>query len=160
MSTREPQSGETADLIISGRVGALRELAEPAPLTDLQLKIIHWYGELQRPLSGPRSGNERGPAQQPGWVKHGPRLGGVGVDGDRRELSYVVEGSGLGDTTAVLLDGGFVRGWQVVSAGQLRVPIPEKILAGRGEEVSIEIRTPLGDLVVWAEKPSIADLTS
>jgi hypothetical protein len=160
MSTREPESGETADLIVSGRVGALRELAEPAPLSDLQLKIIHWYEELQRPLSGPRSGNERGPAQQPPWVKHGPRIETIELVEEDREYQYLVDGSGLGDTTAVLLDGGFVRGWQAMSAGRLRIPIPPQIVAAPELEVQIEIRTPLGDLVVRADSPTVAELTS
>ena len=160
MSTQEPQSGEAADLIISGRVGALRDLADPVPLTDLQLKIIHWYEELQRPLSGPRSGNERGPAQQPPWVKHGPRIESIELVEERREYHYLVDGSGLGETTAVLLDGGFVRGWQSLSPGRLRIPIPQEIVASPEPEVRIEIRTPLGDIVLRADSPTIAELTS
>ncbi|MFZ0089448.1 MAG: hypothetical protein WAL63_08080 [Solirubrobacteraceae bacterium] len=160
MSPRKPPAEESTDLIISGKVGALRDLVEPPPLSDLQLKIIHWYEELARPLSGPRSGNERGPAQQPPWVKRGPRVETIELVGpDRDEYHYVVDGSGLDDTTDVLLDGGYVRGWQAKGGGQLRIPIPDAIVSGGESEVQIEIRTRLGDIVLRADGLGAGDLS-
>jgi hypothetical protein len=159
MSTDRPDAGESGDLIISGSVGALRDLAGPEQLTELQLKIIHWYQQLQQPLSGPRSGNERGPAQQPPWVKQGPRVQTVElVTGDRDGYAYLLEGSGLGAATDVLLDGAPVRGWDPISSGRLVIPIPPAIADGAGAEVEIEVRTPLGDLVVRADSPATLDL--
>lgn len=160
MSTSRPDSGESGDLIISGSVGALRDLAGPEPqLTELQLKIIHWYQQLQEPLSGPSSGNERGPAQQPPWAKQGPRVETVElVASDRDGFAYLLEGSGLGSATEILLDGGPVRGWDPVSPRRLVIPIPPAIVDNAGSEIEIEVRTPLGDLVVRADSPTAIDL--
>jgi hypothetical protein len=158
MSTDRPDAGESGDLIISGSVGALRDLADPQ-LTELQLKIIHWYQQLQQPLSGPGSGNERGPARQPPWVKQGPQVQTVElVAGDRGEYAYLLEGSGLGAATDVLLDGAPVRGWDPLSPGRLVIPIPATTVEASGSEIEIEVRTPLGDVVVRADSPAAVDL--
>jgi hypothetical protein len=160
MSTRKPDSEEPADLIITGRVGALRDLAAPAQLNDFQLKIIHWYEQLQQPLSGPRSGNERGPAQQPPWAKQGPRVQTVEVvAGEAGKLAYLLEGSGLGAATDVLIDGRAARGWQAVSSGRLLIPISDEVGSSGESEVEIEVRTPLGDIVVRADSPAGASLS-
>jgi hypothetical protein len=155
MTTGDPGSEESADLIITGKVGALRDLAEPGPaLSDLQLKVMRWYGELSRRLTGPRSGDERGPAQQPLWVKQGPTVTCVKpcAEEDGR-LSYLLEGSELDRTTSVWIDGAPARGWEALSPGRLLVPIPADTRRGETAEIVIEVRTTAGDVVARAGGP-------
>jgi hypothetical protein len=155
MTTRDPGSEESAELIITGRVGALRDLAESGPaLSDLQLKVMRWYGELSRRLTGPRSGDERGPAQQPPWVKQGPMVTKVNqcAEEDGR-LSYMLEGSELDRTTSVWIDGAPARGWEALSAGRLLVPIPADTGRGDAAQIVIEVRTTAGDVVARAGGP-------
>jgi hypothetical protein len=139
-------TGAQGDLIISGSVGALRDLADPPPLSDEQLKIVHWYEQLVNRLSGPRTGDDRGKAKQPSWVRQGPRIDGVtivsGEDSDR--LGYLVEGSGFTETTEVLVGGATVSGWQVLAPSRLLIPIE----GDPPEQTEIEIRTPDGDVAM------------
>jgi hypothetical protein len=155
MSTREPGPG-SGDLIISGRVGALRELAAPAPMSDAQVKIVNWYGELVRLLSGPRSGDERGPAQQPSWVKQGPRIENIELASEER-LEYVIDGSGFASTQEVWVDGRATGGWEVVGHGRLTIPVPGDDGAGDGDQVTIMIRTADGDVAIQVRNPATSD---
>ena len=95
MSERDDASTEQAGVIVGGSVAALRELADPPRLSQPELDIIRWYGTLVQRLSGPRVGDERGPAQLPPWMKHGPR---IDIVEPVRETTPAlrVEGSGLG----------------------------------------------------------------
>ncbi len=140
MSERDDTSTEQAGVIVGGSVAALRELAEPPRLSQPELDIIRWYGTLVQRLSGPRAGDARGPAQLPPWMKHGPRIDDVELV---RETTPAlrVEGSGLGSTTAVWVDGNAAP-WQPVGDDELLIPITESL----GDETLILIRTPEGDV--------------
>jgi hypothetical protein len=145
MSSRE-EGGEHkhgGDLVVSGSIAALRDLAEPVPpLTDLQRKIITWYNQLATELAGPRSGDERGPAQPPSWVKQGPRIDRVEEKGDKGP-AFLIEGSGFATTFDVLIDDQSVRGWQVLSHGRLLVPRPPEVRF----PIEIVVRTREGDVL-------------
>ncbi|MEA2210059.1 MAG: hypothetical protein QOF83_7 [Solirubrobacteraceae bacterium] len=148
-------SGDQADLIVSGSVGALRDLADPPPLSDAQLRIVHWYDQLVRRLSGPRTGDDRGPAKQPPWVKQGPRIESIKVvreeDGSP---ACLVEGSGFLGTTDVLVDGRSVKGWRAPSPSRLLIP-----LAGEPSDgAEVEIRTPDGGVAARVDLPPAADI--
>jgi hypothetical protein len=141
MSERDDTTTEQpSGVIVGGSVAALRELAEPPRLSPPELDIIRWYGMLVQRLSGPHTGDERGPAKEPPWMKHGPRIDDVQFG---RETSPVilVEGSGLRSTSAVWVDGNAVA-YQPVSDDKLLIPLAETL----GDETLILIRTPEGDV--------------
>jgi hypothetical protein len=140
MSTGDPEQG---DVVVSGSIAALRDLAEPyPPLTDLQRRIIVWFGELVQALDGPRSGSERGPAQAPYWTKHPPKVNRVDTIRDV-EPAYQIEGTGLASAFAVWINGRPVHGWRVATHGWLIVPAPHDA----PQEAEILIRTREGDVV-------------
>jgi hypothetical protein len=152
MSTSEHgAAGDQADLIVSGSVGALRDLADPPPLSDAQLRIVHWYDQLVRRLSGPRTGDDRGPAKQPPWVKQGPRIESITVVSEDDQPAYLVEGSGFITTTDVLVDGRSAKGWRVLSPGRLLIPIA----AEPSDEAEVEVRTPDGDVAARVDLPAV-----
>jgi hypothetical protein len=140
MSERDDASTEQSGVIVGGSVAALRELAEPPRLSQSELDIIRWYGRLVQRLSGPRTGDERGPAKEPPWMKHGPRIDDVQFVRETTP-AILVEGSGLGTTTAVWVDGN-AAAYQPVSDDKLLIPITEAL----GDETLILIRTPEGDV--------------
>lgn len=142
MSTGDPEQG---DVVVSGSIAALRDLAEPyPPLTNLQRQIIVWFGELVAALDGPRSGSERGPAKAPYWTKRPPRVDGVETIRDE-EPAYRIEGHGLESTFAVWINGRPVHGWRVGAHGWLIVPEPHDA----PQEAEILIRTREGDVVAY-----------
>jgi hypothetical protein len=158
MSTPE----DSADLIITGRVGALRDLAETPPqLSELQQKVMHWYDQLAQRLAGPRSGNERGPAQQPPWVKQGPTITGAEpcADEDGR-WSFLIDGSQLERTTSVWMDGVPAPGFEVVSPSRLLAPVPKGAVIADGSVTVIEVRTTSGDVVIRSGGPETTPLSS
>lgn len=145
MGSREESAEHKSggDLVVSGSIAALRDLAEPVPpVTDLQRKIITWYNQLAAALAGPRSGDERGPAQPPSWVKQGPRIDTVAEVRDEGP-AFLIEGSGFATTFDVLIDDQPVHGWQVLSHGRLRVPRPHETRF----PVEIVVRTREGDVL-------------
>jgi hypothetical protein len=139
MSDRDDPNPETG-VIVGGSVAAIRELAEPPRLSPLELNIIKWYGSLVQKLSGPGTGDERGPAQEPPWMKRGPRIDDVQVVAEATP-AILVEGSGLGSTTGVWIDGS-LAGWQTLDDDKLLIPISEPLT----DETLILIRTPEGDV--------------
>jgi hypothetical protein len=139
MSERDDSSAESG-VIVGGSVAAIRELAEPPRLSRLELDIIGWYGTLVQQLSGPRTGDQRGPATEPPWMKRGPRIDEIQVVAEATP-ALLVEGSGLGSATAVWIDG-TLTGWQAIDDDKLLIPITEPL----GDETLILIRTPEGDV--------------
>ena len=140
MSEQEGTGTEQAGLIVGGSVAALRELAEPPRLSASELDIMRWYGTLVRRLSGPRIGDERGPAKEPPWMKRGPQIDDVQVVEEERP-AILVAGRGLGAATAVWLNG-TPAAWQAEGDDALLIPLREP----PGEETLLLIRTPDGDV--------------
>ncbi len=140
MSERDDSSAEQRGVIVGGSVAAIRELAETQRLSQLELDIIGWYGNLVEKLSGPSTGDERGPAKEPPWIRRGPRIDDVQVVADATP-ALMVEGGGLGSTTAVWIDGSLAS-WQAIDDDKLLIPITEPL----GDEALLLIRTPEGDV--------------
>lgn len=141
MNEREDAGTEQGGLVVTGSVAALRDLAEPPRLSSSELAIIGWYSTLVRRLSGPRRGDERGPAKEPPWMKRGPQIDEVQIREEENVPAILVKGSGLGATTAVWIDGNQTS-WQTIRDDALLIPI----FAPTGEEALILIRTPEGDV--------------
>jgi hypothetical protein len=148
MSTGDPEHTGQGDVVVSGSIGALRDLAEPyPPLTELQLQIIRWFTQLVNALDGPRSGSERGPAQAPSWTQQPPRVERV-EPGIEEEAAYRIWGSGLESTFAVWINGRPMHGWRVEPRGWLLVPQP----LDPPQAVEILIRTRQGDAVAHYDR--------
>ncbi len=143
MSEREEPGTEQTGLIVGvgGSMAALRELAEPPRLSTSELDIIGWYGTLVQRLSGPNTGNDRGPAKEPPWMKRGPQIVGAKVIEEKKRPAIEVIGRGLGGATAVWLDGNPVP-WHAAGDDALVIPLRES----PAEEPLILIRTPDGDV--------------
>lgn len=141
MSNREGETPSAAtDVIVAGRLSALQDLTDPPRLSKAELDIIGSYGRLVQLLSGPRSGDERGPAQEPPWVKQGPQLESATLVVEPSQAIFVA-GSGLATTTGVWIDGRRSGGWQTLSDRGLAIPIVGEI----DDEIDIVVSTPQGD---------------
>lgn len=141
MSEREDVGTEQGGIVVGGSMAALRELAEPSRLSSLELDIIGWYGTLVQRLSGPRTGDARGQATEPPWMKRGPQIDEVQFVEEERLPAILVVGSGLEAATAVWLNGNPAT-WQSPRDDALLIPL----LSPPGEETLILIRTPAGDV--------------
>jgi len=138
MSTRkdEPSNDQTM-VVVGGRVDALQGLIEPPPRSDAQKNIIRWYNQLVDQLSGPRSGDGRGPAQRPPWIVQAPTIDSIEMEVERE---IVVEGSGFRALTDVRVNGELPQSWEVVTDGQLLIGVGDEV---RGEFL-VELRSPGG----------------
>jgi hypothetical protein len=143
MSNPEDETPENrAGLIVGGSVAALRELADPPRLSDSELNIISWYDRLVRLLSGPTTGDERGPAKQPPWVRQPPQIKTAGLVAEETP-AVLIDGSGFATTREVWVDRRPSGGWQILSDRRLLVPITGEF----ADEVEIVVRTLDGDAV-------------
>src|SRR6476661_410906 len=141
MSTSDNPS-EQADLIVTGSVSALRDLAQPAALSQAESEIVDWYGQLVRLLAGPHAGDERGPAGKPSWMRGGPRVDAAELVAEESP-GILVEGSGLATTTGVWVDGRLSTLWRVLPRGRLLIGLTEE----PGDQIEVLIRTADGDVV-------------
>jgi|SRR5579862_9309204 hypothetical protein len=141
MSEQEGAGTESGGLIVGvgGSMAALRELAEPPRLSPSELDIVSWYALLVQRLSGPKMGDDRGPAKEPPWMKQGPQIEVVEVL-DEDPPIIIVGGRGLGAATAVWIDGSPAP-WQAADDDVLRIALRES-----PTETLILIRTPEGDV--------------
>jgi hypothetical protein len=142
MTTHEDEGGGEAGLFVGGSVSALRGLVDPPRLSEEQLSIIGWYGRLVKQLAGPSSGDERGPAKEPPWVRQGPRIDNARLGTEEARLSAIlVEGSGFATTSGVWVDGRVADGWRVLGNDSLLIELADEF----SDEVEILIRTSDGD---------------
>ena len=141
MSEQEGAGTESGSLIVGvgGSMAALRELAEPTRLSASELDIVSWYAKLVQRLSGPKTGDDRGPAKEPPWMKQGPQIEAVEVL-DEDPPVIIVGGRGLGAATAVWIDGS-PASWQAADDDVLRIALRES-----PTKTLILIRTPDGDV--------------
>jgi hypothetical protein len=139
MSEREDAGTEQGGLIVGGSMAALRELAEPPRLSPSELEIVGWYAKLVQRLSGPRTGDDRGPAKEPAWMKQRPKIEDLRVLEEESPV-VLVGGRGLGSATAVWIDGRPAQ-WQAADDDVLRIELRETLT-----ETLILIRTPDGDV--------------
>lgn len=149
----DPGAGR-ADVVISADARALQELVEPAPLSDAQLRIVHWYEQLVHSLAGPHSGESRGVATRPPWVRQGPRVERVLLqDTPGAGFDYLVEGSGLTHTTELWVDGRPIRTWEVVEH-RLAVHVEDDVPG----DVELLVRTAGGDTAALLPSPASAGI--
>jgi hypothetical protein len=143
MSNSEDDTAAGGELFVGGSVAALRDLAEPAPLSAAQKDIIRWYNGLVQQLAGPTSGDSRGPALEPPWMRHGPQIENASVSTEEAVVprAILVEGSGFAGTSEVWLDGRQTPAWRVLADSRLLIKIPDE----SEDVVSVVIRTQDGD---------------
>ena len=107
---QQPQKAASAnrrgDLVVSGSIAALRDLAEPSRRSPtFSARSSPGTTSSRAALAGPRSSDERGPAQQPSWVKQGPRIDRVEEEVRNRHWPSWSRGAALRPPSTSWIDG-------------------------------------------------------